>query len=189
MTDSIPWVDPSKRSAIDTLIIGCGNLLRGDDAVGPVLIRHLWDLGLPDGVNCADGGTGGMDVAFQMRGVRHVILVDACVSGSEPGAIFKLPGDVVETLPPLKGINLHAFRWDHALSFAHWLLKEDYPKLISVYLIEAQSLLIGDPLSAPVSGAMHKLAGILLEDFTQGEHTFAMNATGFAGETGGAHDA
>ena len=61
-----------------TLVIGCGNLLRGDDAAGPVLVRRLWERGLRDGVECADGGTGGMDVAFQMRGCDHVILVDAC---------------------------------------------------------------------------------------------------------------
>ncbi len=156
----------STTGPVDTLIIGCGNLLRGDDAVGPVLVRHLWELGLPEGVRCADGGTGGMDVAFQMRGVRHVILVDACVSGSEPGALFCLPGEEVEHLPPLAGINLHAFRWDHALSFAHWLLKDDYPSQISVYLIEAKNLTIGEPLSEPVEAAMRTLAAKLLADLS-----------------------
>ena len=159
-----PTIPPDARP--DTLIIGCGNLLRGDDAVGPILIRHLWQLGLPRGVLCADGGTGGMDVAFQMRGVPHVILIDACVSGSEPGATFCLPGSEVEHLPPLAGINLHAFRWDHALAFAHWLLKGEYPEKITVYLIEAQDLVIGDPLSAPVEAAMHKLADRLLEELS-----------------------
>jgi len=151
----------------DTLIIGCGNLLRGDDAVGPVLIRHLWELGLPSGVRCADGGTGGMDVAFQMRGVRHVILIDACTSGAEAGSLFFLQGADVEHLPPLAGINLHAFRWDHALSFARWLLKGDYPSRISVYLIEAQSLVVGDPLSQPVEAAMRKLAKSLLAELSE----------------------
>lgn len=33
----------------EVLVIGCGNLLRGDDGVGPVLVRHLWDRGMPDG--------------------------------------------------------------------------------------------------------------------------------------------
>ncbi len=160
------FIDPVKNKAVDTLIIGCGNLLRGDDAVGPLLVRHLWELGLPEGVNCADGGTGGMDVAFQMRGLRHVILIDACVSGSVPGTIFQLPAQAVETLPPLGGINLHAFRWDHALSFAHWLLKEDYPKQISVYLIEAESLVLGETLSEPVAAAMRKLARMLLDDLS-----------------------
>lgn len=147
---------------LQTLIIGCGNLLRGDDAVGPVLVRHLWERGLPPGVRCADGGTGGMDVAFQMRGVPHVILVDACRSGSEPGATFQLQGSDVEHLPPLAGVNLHAFRWDHALAFARWALKDEYPARIDVYLIEAQSLSVGEPLSPPVDAAMRRLADRLL---------------------------
>ena len=44
--------DPSQPvlSGINTLIVGCGNLLRGDDATGPVLIRRMWERGLPDEV-------------------------------------------------------------------------------------------------------------------------------------------
>lgn len=137
-----------------TLIIGCGNILRGDDAVGPLLVRHLWERGrLPAHVQCADGGTGGMDVAFKMRGVDEVILVDACTTGAAPGTVYEVPGEEVET-PPLAGINLHAFKWDHALAFARWLLKDEYPQRIRVYLIEAAHLRIGDPLSAPVDAAM-----------------------------------
>jgi hydrogenase maturation protease len=157
----------SREPRPHTLIVGCGNLLRGDDAVGPVLIRRLWERGLPPGVRCADGGTGGMDVAFQMRGVPHVILVDACSSGSEPGSLFRLPGSEVEQLPPLSGLNLHAFRWDHALAFAHWLLKDEYPQQVSVFLIEAASLTLGDPLSPPVETAMHRLCDLLLAELAE----------------------
>ncbi len=151
--------DPSKPtlSGIDTLIIGCGNLLRGDDATGPVLIRRMWERGLPQHVHCADGGTGGMDVAFQMRGVRHVILVDACQSGSEPGTMFEVPGHEVEQLPPVDGINLHSFRWDHAIAFGHWLLKDDYPEKVTVYLIEGAAFEIGESLSPAVDAAIDKL--------------------------------
>lgn len=149
------------------LIIGCGNLLRGDDGVGPILIRHLWEIGLPEGVRCADGGTGGMDVAFQMRGAEKVILIDACQSGSDPGAIFKVPGAELENLPPLTGIHLHAFRWDHALAFARWLLKDEYPRDITVYLIEAENIGFGADLSPRVRVAMEKLARLLLDDLAQ----------------------
>ncbi len=151
--------DPAQpaTSGMDTLIIGCGNLLRGDDATGPVLIRRMWERGLPDHVHCADGGTGGMDVAFQMRGVRHVILVDACQSDSPPGSLFELPGESVEQLPPIEGINLHAFRWDHAIAFGHWLLKEDYPDKVSVFLIEGADFEIGERLSPAVDQAIDRL--------------------------------
>ena len=148
------------------LIIGCGNLLRGDDGVGPILIRRLWEIGLPEGVRCADGGTGGMDVAFQMRGADKVILIDACKSGSDPGAIFKVPGAELENLPPLTGIHLHAFRWDHALAFARWLLKDEYPTDITVYLIEAENIDFGADLSPVVRAAMERLARMLLDELT-----------------------
>lgn len=151
--------DPSRPrySGIGTLVIGCGNLLRGDDAAGPVLIRRMWQRGLPDGVHCADGGTGGMDVAFQMRGVPHVILVDACRTGQPPGTLYEIPGEQVEELPPIEGINLHSFRWDHALAFGRWLLKEDYPEKITVYLVEGAEFEISEGLSSPVDAAVDRL--------------------------------
>ena len=150
-----------------TLLIGCGNILRGDDAAGPVLVRRLWQRGLPPGVRCADGGTGGMDVAFQMRGVPQVVLVDACRSGHRPGSLFRLPGQAVEQLPPPQGINLHAFRWDHALAFARWLLKDEYPREVTVYLIEGASFELGEPLSPEVDRAVDRLADLLLEQWTR----------------------
>jgi len=146
-----------------TLVIGCGNLLRGDDAAGPVLIRRMGDRGLPEGVRCADGGTGGMDVAFQMRGVEHVILVDACTSGSEPGSIFEVPGSEVEHLPPLTGINMHAFRWDHAIAFGRWLLKDEYPSNVTAYLIEGEAFEMGEGLSPAVDRAVDQLVDRLFE--------------------------
>jgi hydrogenase maturation protease len=152
---------------MNTLIIGCGNLLRGDDAVGPILVRVMWELGIPDSLTLADGGTGGMDVAFKMRGAPHVILVDACTTGSEPGTLFKIPGEEVETLPPLTGINLHSFRWDHALAFAHWLLKDEYPRKVTVYLIEAAQLDFGAVLSDPVQRTMETLAHRLIEEYRE----------------------
>lgn len=151
------------------LVIGCGNLLRGDDAAGPVFVRRMWDRGLPEGIHCADGGTGGMDVAFQMRGVPRVILVDACTSGSEPGTLFEVPGTEVENLPPLSGINLHAFRWDHAIAFARWLLKEDYPADVTAYLIEGARFEVGEPLSPKVDAAVDRLVDLLLAKLAPAE--------------------
>ena len=107
-----------------------------------------------------------MDVAFQMRGVPNVILVDASHSGSEPGAIFRVPGEELEQLPPLTGLNLHCFRWDHALAFGRWLLKDEYPKKITVYLIEAANLEFGAELSTPVKAAIESLAKQLLQGCT-----------------------
>ena len=147
-----------------TLVIGCGNLLRGDDAVGPTLVRRLLERGLPPGMEVADGGTSGMDVAFRMRGADLVVLVDAATTGGAPGTLYRLAGQEVESLPPLEGLNLHSFRWDHALAFGHWLLKDDYPRQVVVYLIEAESLELGAPLSASVESTMLRLVDHLAAD-------------------------
>jgi hydrogenase maturation protease len=147
-----------------SIVIGCGNLLRGDDAVGPVLVRRLLERGLPEGVEVADGGTSGMDVAFRMRGADRVVLVDACTSGGEPGTLYRLRGEDVEQLPDLESLNLHSFRWDHALAFAHWLLKDEYPDEVVVYLIEAGGFGFGDPLTEPVATSMDRLVDLLLLD-------------------------
>jgi hydrogenase maturation protease len=163
------------------LVIGCGNLLRGDDAVGPVLVRRLLDRGLPEGTEVADGGTSGMDVAFRMRGADRVILVDAAASGGEPGTLYRMLGTDVEELPDLSTLNLHSFRWDHALAFARWLLKDDYPTDVIVYLVEAGSFEFGAPLSPTVDAATDRLVDRLLGELVH-DVAPARSATGRAGE-------
>lgn len=155
---------------METLIIGCGNLLRGDDSVGPILIRRLWELGLPEGVFCCDGGTAGMDVAFQMRGKDRVIIIDAAATGETPGTVFKVPGSELENLPPLTDIHTHNFRWDNALAFGRWLLKDEYPNDITVYLIEGENFEFGEVLSDHVRASMENLAVRLIEELRQPEH-------------------
>lgn len=144
-----------------TVVVGCGNLLRGDDAVGPILIRHFWDQGVPDDVELVDGGTAGMDVAFKMRGAKHVVLIDAATTGAEPGTIYRMPGSEVEQLPPLQGLHSHQFRWDHALAFAHWLLEDDYPQVVTVFLIEIAQVEPGSDLSPAVDRAMRETADLI----------------------------
>lgn len=149
----------------DVLIVGCGNLLRGDDGVGPVLIRHLWDRGVPDGARLVDGGTAGMDVGFQMRGARRVVIVDASATGAVPGTVYRLPGEELTDLPPLKGLHTHAFRWDHAIPFARWALGDACPTDITVFLIEAGAMELGADLSEPVSAAMEQVIDMIEADF------------------------
>lgn len=139
------------------LIVGCGNLLRGDDGVGPIMVRHLWERGVPQGVRLVDGGTAGMDVAFQMRGAQRVVIVDASATGAAPGTIYRVPADELAQLPPLEGLHTHSFRWDHAIAFARWALADECPTDITAFLIEASDVGFGAELSAPVTAAMEKV--------------------------------
>jgi hydrogenase maturation protease len=147
------------------LVIGCGNILRGDDAVGPVLIRQLFVRGVPDGVRLVDGGTAGMDVAFGMRGAERVVIIDASATGAAPGTVYRVPADELSDLPPIDGLHTHNFRWDHALSFSSWLLGPHKPTDITVFLVEAGQFEPGSELSAPVAAGMDAVMALIEREF------------------------
>ena len=140
-------------------IIGCGNLNRSDDGVGVTIAQHLQtaltENPVPD-VRVFDCGTAGIDVMFQARGSRELIIIDASQTGSEPGTVYEVPGEVLANLPD-RTYTLHDFRWDHAIAAGHKIFREDFPEHVTVYLIEAQTLDFGWDLSFPVEAAAEKV--------------------------------
>ena len=140
-------------------IIGCGNLNRSDDAAGIQVVQRLMeDFGgvPPPGVQLFDAGTNGMEVMFQARGSEALIVVDACRSGSEPGAVFEVPGSELAARPA-PSYNLHDFRWDHALFAGRQIYGDEFPDEVSVYLIEAATLDLGIGLSPTVEQAVERV--------------------------------
>jgi hydrogenase maturation protease len=133
-------------------IIGCGNLNRNDDAVGVIIAQRLQQYMMENNysqVRIYDCGTAGIEVMFQAKGSKRLIIVDASCTGSEPGAIFKVPGAELEALPE-PSFNLHDFRWHHALAAGRRIFQGDFPQEVSVYLIEAGNLDFGLELSSAV---------------------------------------
>ncbi len=140
-------------------VIGCGNLNRSDDGAGVIVARRLSALGFEPSPRFGifDAGTSGMDVMFQARGTSKLVVVDACSSGSEPGAIFEVPGDALENRPA-PSFTLHDFRWDHALYAGRRIWANEFPDDVTVFLIEAQTLGFGLELSGPVARAAEIVA-------------------------------
>ncbi len=146
----------------DIVVIGCGNPNRSDDGVGPHVIGLLRENGVPDHVRVFDGGTDGMSVMYSARGATHLVIVDARIPESAPGAIFEVPGEVLEA-PPNNSLNLHDFRWDHALYAGRRIYGDDFPVNVSVLLIEAARIDLGLELSEEVAGAAVKVEARIRE--------------------------
>lgn len=92
---------------------------------------------------------------FAARGCGSLIVVDACRSGSEAGAMFEAPGDVLEqNYKP--SLNLHDFRWDHALYAGRKMFGDAFPADVVVILIEAETVEFGIGLSARVAESAAK---------------------------------
>ncbi|NYT18825.1 MAG: hydrogenase maturation protease, partial [Methanosarcinales archaeon] len=79
--------DPSVR------IIGCGNILMGDDGVGVRVVEALkkMECGILEGADILDAGVCGLDILNLLEGVDKVIIVDSMVgSGSaKKGSILR----------------------------------------------------------------------------------------------------
>jgi len=101
-------------------------------------------------------GTDGMATMFAARGCRSLIVVDACRSGSDPGEVFDVPGNELEQRYQ-PSLNLHDFRWDHALYAGRQIFREQFPSDVVVLLIEVQTTELGIGLSEPVSAAVAKV--------------------------------
>ncbi|MBW4666619.1 MAG: hydrogenase maturation protease [Cyanomargarita calcarea GSE-NOS-MK-12-04C] len=150
-------------------IIGCGNLNRNDDAVGVIIAQQLQQFLVQNPhphVQVYDCGTAGMEVMFQARGSKKLIIIDASSTGSEPGAIFKVPGKELEALPE-PSYNLHNFRWDNALAAGRKIFQNDFPDEVTVYLIEAANLDFGLELSPVVQCAAAKVFTEITENIMQ----------------------
>jgi len=71
----------------EVLVIGCGNLLAADDAVGLHVARNLKKYQLPPGVKVIEAGCPGLNLLDLWEGINKVIIVDAVRSGAPPGTI------------------------------------------------------------------------------------------------------
>jgi hydrogenase maturation protease len=82
--------------AAQILILGVGNVLFGDDAVGVEIVRRLQEI-IPDDVagdvEIVDGGTSGLYLLPLLERRRRVILVDAVDFKAAPGGFIEASGD------------------------------------------------------------------------------------------------
>lgn len=145
-----------------TLVIGCGNLLCGDDAVGPEVIRRLTDRGVPAGLACLDAATAGIAAIEAMRGFDRVILVDACAAAAPPGTLVELTGDELVSASAGRPLCLHAVRWIDALPLAGQLLGAARPARCDAWLVAGTAFGPGDPLTPAVDAAIDRLVGRLV---------------------------
>ena len=82
-------------------VYGLGNVLMGDDALGPYaaeVLRATYDV--PDEVTVADLGTPGLDLAPYLDGLEALVLIDAVHADGAPGDVrtYRLP-DIVRHPP------------------------------------------------------------------------------------------
>lgn len=139
-----------------TLVLGVGNLLAGDDGLGPLVVEHLAASmsALPPGTEVIDGGTCGLFLLGYLAGVNSVVAVDAAELGAAPGTVRVLRdvqlSDAVLCAPRM---SIHQAGLADLLSAAR--LARCLPERVT--LVGVQPSVIADMtigLSAPVNASL-----------------------------------
>jgi hydrogenase maturation protease len=127
------------------LVIGCGNTDRGDDRAGILVARLLRTLGWNAIEHCGDG----LALIELWHGFDDVVVVDAIMSGAEPGSVATW--DPVSSLcvPANWHSSGHVFGPAEAIELARVIGR--LPERIRIYEIEGEKF---EPGAAPSGEVM-----------------------------------
>jgi hydrogenase maturation protease len=89
-------------------LVGVGNYMAGDDAVGPRVVQHVMVNGLARDIETVDLSTDALSlVAYLDADTEAVLVVDAAHLGLAPGEFRFFSPDDVETQKELSGLTTH----------------------------------------------------------------------------------
>lgn len=138
-------------------VLGLGNVLMGDDAVGPWVVEELqahWEF--PEGVSVLDVGTPGLDLTPYLADADTIVLVDSVRADAPPGSLRVYSGRELLSRPPQPRVSPH----DPGLTEALFLL--DFggaaPRDVILVGVVPGRVAKGVGLSAEVRGAVGKAA-------------------------------
>ncbi|MCX8117022.1 MAG: hydrogenase maturation protease [Desulfobacterota bacterium] len=94
----VEYRNESETQYRDILVLGCGNILFGDDGFGPCVIEYLQKHErVPENVSLLNVGTSVRGILFDILLSSHrpkkIIVVDAVDLGREPGTVFPIDID------------------------------------------------------------------------------------------------
>lgn len=120
MEDFVP--DLYKKEII---VLGCGNILFGDDGFGPAVIEHLEkQYTIPENIGVLDVGLSAREILFPIlldeQRPGHIIIVDAVNAGRPAGEVFEIP---IEDIPVNKidDFSMHQLPTSNLLRELHEL--------------------------------------------------------------------
>jgi hydrogenase maturation protease len=137
------------------LVVGVGNPDRGDDGIGPLVVRQLLGRVSRDVAIIARSGDA-LALIDDWEGRDAVILVDAAAPGGTPGSIHRI--DLLrDALPPeLSLSSTHGFGVAEAVGLADAL--NLLPAQLIAYAIEGANFDPGAPISPQVAAVADEVA-------------------------------
>ena len=147
------------------VVLGIGNLLKGDDGVGVRVIEALEARNLPPEVELVDGGAGGLTLLVHFEGARALVIVDAVNLGAPPGTVraFGL-GDIEDAGLPVR-FSLHEVGILPMLELARQL--GQLPGEVRIIGVQPERFDLGDQLSEAVAAAVPEAVEVVMQELAR----------------------
>lgn len=139
---------------MNTLVLGLGNLLLGDDGAGVHAIQKLQqDFPAFNGATFLDGGTLSFTLVGYIEESDNLIILDAAQLNSPPGTISVFEGENMDRfVTGNRNKSVHEVTITDVLAFAH--LNGHLPQRRALVGIQPQRIDWSDSLSEPVVQAI-----------------------------------
>ncbi|MBT3339128.1 MAG: hydrogenase maturation protease [Anaerolineae bacterium] len=137
------------------IIIGIGQKLRGDDAVGPEVVR-AWEKQHPESakrVRVEISQLPGLELLGLFGDADIAILVDAVQSGAEPGTVHITGLDQVISFEAGSG-SVHGFGVAETLALGKQVDPDAIPDEVIIIGIESEQIGLGEDISAGVRASI-----------------------------------
>jgi len=144
---------------MNTLILGLGNILLGDEGVGVRIVEELERRQqLPGDVTLVDGGTSGMELLDIIAQCDHLIVCDAISADQAPGSVLRMDDDAV---PAFFQTRLSPHQLGLCDLLAALRLIDAAPSRLTLFGVVPVRLDIGTELSGAARRALEQVVGLV----------------------------
>lgn len=148
-----------------TLVMGIGNLVMSDDAIGVRVVQELASrFRFPPEVAILDGGTLGLDLLPHLEGVERLLIIDAVAMEGPPGRLVRLAGEEIPAVFETK-LSPHQMGLQDLLAVARLLGHE--PEEMVLWGVHPGSIAMSMELTPDVSEQLEPLIGHCLAELNR----------------------
>ena len=141
----------------NVVVIGIGNMLMGDDGVGPTVINLLRKR-MSD-IEFVELDTAGYGILSYIEGKEKVIIIDAAYFGGFPGEIKRVSRHQLKSTRKGSSLNLHGIDVLSVLDYAAQIGIE--PEQVILFCIQAKHIVPCQGLAKEVEKAAVEVAATI----------------------------
>jgi len=160
----------------ETVVIGVGNPLMGDDGLGIEVLERLrvgWSIS--PHIDLLDGGTWGLNLLPHVEQAHRVVFIDAIDIGAQAGSLIELTGDEIPRFLAQK-LSPHQIDVKEVLALAE--LRGTFPDEVVAVGLQPESVEMRTSLSPAVASQIDRLIGRIVERLQGWGYRVTVNEAG-----------